>query len=354
MLRKGQLLQLYATFLSLLLCLSLEGVQQLDTKVSLPPKETAKIEAAPVPQKGETAAEENLSGKIYVTSWFGNVVSIIDARNLHVSAVANVGVHDSTIRLTPDQKFAWVANNGSSTISVIDTTSDKAINVFYPGGNGPNDIYFSADGKEAYVTCEFDDTLSVIDPTTFTTIATLDTGNMPSFITGIADKLFVSNFGDGTVSVLNKATRQSIATITVGLGPLGLSATKDGKWLFVACHSANQIAIIDVDNLQVTARIPTQPGPSQVLVHPGQEYAIVTTDGIGSVQKLDLKTNQIVKTIPLAQDAGTQGAAFTNKGLLLVTNTGSSTITIVDSDSGVVVCSVAVPFAPKGIAYKNP
>ena len=234
------------------------------------------------------------------------------------------------------------------------TTSDKAINVFYPGGNGPNDIYFSADGKEAYVTCEFDDTLSVIDPTTFTTIATLDTGNMPSFITGIADKLFVSNFGDGTVSVLNKATRQSIATITVGLGPLGLSATKDGKWLFVACHSANQIAIIDVDNLQVTARIPTQPGPSQVLVHPGQEYAIVTTDGIGSVQKLDLKTNQIVKTIPLAQDAGTQGAAFTNKGLLLVTNTGSSTITIVDSDSGVVVCSVAVPFAPKGIAYKNP
>jgi len=359
MFRNCRRFQLYATFLSLLLCLNLEGVQQLDTKEQIQsppqiqPQATSKVEAAPVPQKGETPAEENLSGKIYVTSWFANVVSIIDARNLHISAVANVGVQDSSVRLTPDEKFAWVANNGSSTISVIDTTSDKAIKVFYPGGNGPSDIYFSADGKEAYVTCEFDDTLALIDPTTFTTIATIDTGNMPRFVTGTQDKLFVSNFGDGTVTVINKATRQPITTLTVGYGPMGLSATKDGKWVVVACHNANQVALIDVENLQVTARISTQPGPAQVAVHPNQEYAIVTTDGIGSVQKIDLKTNQIVKTIAIAEDAGTQGATFTSKGLLLVTNAGSSSVTIVDSDSGEIICSITVPFGPKGIAFKN-
>ena len=52
--------------------------------------------------------------------------------------------------------------NNEGTVSVLDAATDKVIKTIAVGV-GPRHTFFSPDGLQAYVTNEFDDTLSVVD-----------------------------------------------------------------------------------------------------------------------------------------------------------------------------------------------
>lgn len=72
------------------------------------------------------------------------------------------------------------------------------------------------------------------------------------------------------------------------------------------------------------------------------------------VQKIELATNKIVKTIHIATDAASHGVSFGNGGrLLFITNTGTSTVSIIDTTKDEVVDTVKVSTAPEGIAFKK-
>ena len=73
------------------------------------------------------------------------------------------------------------------------------------------------------------------------------------------------------------------------------------------------------------------------------------------MQKIDLSTNQIVNTIRIAPDAGTHGISFAAGGrLLLVTNTGAGTVSVIDTERDVVIRTIQVATAPEGIAFRHP
>jgi YVTN family beta-propeller protein len=136
---------------------------------------------------------------------------------------------------------------------------------------------------------------------------------------------------------------------------LGAGATRDGKHVYFACSVANHVTVIDGENLKVVARVPTEPGPVQVTVTPDQKHACVAADGRGTVQKIDLVANKIVKTIFIRQDAGSHGVGFAAGGkLLLITNTGSSTVSVIDTERDEIVRTISVRGGPEGIAYKRP
>lgn len=58
--------------------------------------------------------------------------------------------------------------------------------------------------------------------------------------------MFVTNFGNGHTCVFSRKDRKKVMCLIVGDGPLGESATKDGKFVLVACHLANYVAVFDV------------------------------------------------------------------------------------------------------------
>ena len=81
----------------------------------------------------------------------------------------------------------------------------------------------------------------------------------------------------------------------------------------------------------------------------------MTGDGRGTVQKIDLATNKIVKTIRIGSDAGSHGVSFgIDAKLLFITNTGASTISMIDTATDEVIETVKVATAPEGIAFKRP
>lgn len=303
------------------------------------------------PSNANAAEPPRVPGKVYTTSWFGGELCVEDTETWTEVKRIPVGVHDHNVYLSPDRRSAWVTNNNAGTVSVIDTATDEVVQTVKVG-KGPRHTYFSPDGAEAYVTNEFDATVSVVDPKSYREIATLTVGKMPHFPIVVQDKLFVTNFGNGHTCVFSRSQREKQMCLIVGDGPLGAGATKDGKRVLVACHLSNHVAVIDVDKLEVIAQVATDRGPVQVSVTPDQKFAYVTNDGVGSVQKIDLLTNTVVRTIPISKDAGTHGISFAADGkLLLITNTGVSTLTVIDTNTDAILKSIKVATSPEGIAF---
>jgi YVTN family beta-propeller protein len=58
--------------------------------------------------------------------------------------------------------------------------------------------------REVYVTNEFDDTLSVIDPAAVRVAATIKVGMMPHFAMVVGDRLFVTDFGGRAAFLWNQ------------------------------------------------------------------------------------------------------------------------------------------------------
>ena len=87
-----------------------------------------------------------------------------------------------------------MANEGSSTVSVIDTATNK-VTATVPVGNYPCGVAVNPAGTKVYVVNTLDNTVSVIDTATNKVTATVPVGNVP---TGVAvnpagTKVYVTN-----------------------------------------------------------------------------------------------------------------------------------------------------------------
>ena len=102
----------------------------------------AAIACTPVayPALANEPAEQQ--GRLYVTSWFGGVISVVDVASGAVTGSIPVGVQDHNVILNPDQTRAWVTNNNDNTVSVIDTATNRVI-ATVPVGVGPRHSYFA-------------------------------------------------------------------------------------------------------------------------------------------------------------------------------------------------------------------
>jgi len=83
-------------------------------------------------------------------------------------------VTPSSIAITPDNSRAYVTNTTNNTVTVINTATNKVIDLI-PVGSGPGSIAITPDGSRAYV-ANLGGSLSVIDIATNTVIATVTDG----------------------------------------------------------------------------------------------------------------------------------------------------------------------------------
>src|ERR1700693_405313 len=128
---------------------------------------------------GPTAAQAQTLA--YVTNQCSTTVTVIDTANNAIVATIPIGAVPAGAAITPDGTRVYVADEGSNTISVISTTSNTVIATI-PVGVAPVAIAITPDGTRAYVANEADSTISVIDTATNTVVATIPE-NIP---TGIA------------------------------------------------------------------------------------------------------------------------------------------------------------------------
>ena len=77
-------------------------------------------------------------------------------------AEVNTGDHPQSVVITPDKKFAYVANQGSANVSVIDLAGLTKVTDI-PVGNGPYGLALTPDGARAYVVNSASATVSIVE-----------------------------------------------------------------------------------------------------------------------------------------------------------------------------------------------
>jgi YVTN family beta-propeller protein len=142
----------------------------------------------------------------YVTTLFGNTVSVLDGTSI-VSTICCFG-GPTQIAVDPDAGQAYVTNSGA--VSVIDTSTNTVTGTL-PTGSGPSGTAVDPSTHTAYVTNYNDNTVSVIDTSDDALIATVPVGDGPAAaaVDPSTHQVYVVN-SDNTVSVINAFASQDI------------------------------------------------------------------------------------------------------------------------------------------------
>ena len=123
-------------------------------------------------------------GTIYVVNLNSNTVSIVDTGSNTVIGTVPVGSSPVEAAVAPDGSRVFVTNAAASPtdpgLSVIDRTTNTVTSI---GGFGsPAGIALTRDGSTAYVGNDLSNTVSVLDTATNTIIATIPVGIGPAAI----------------------------------------------------------------------------------------------------------------------------------------------------------------------------
>jgi len=149
------------------------------------------------------------------------------------------------VAVSADGSRAYVTNEGSGTVSVIDTATNSVVSTITVGSL-PTVLAISPDGSQIYVDNYSSGTVSVIDPTTNTVKATINVGGDPYGVVFSPDgsRAYVAN-DVGIVSVINTSTESVIDTINVGEA-VGVAISPDGSRLYVSHYKgSNTVSVID-------------------------------------------------------------------------------------------------------------
>ena len=189
------------------------------------------------------------------------------------------------------QTFAYVANDASGSVSVINTASNTVIATI-PVGNAPYGVAFTPDGARVYVVNENSNSVSVIATDSNTVIATVSVGSDPIgvVITPDGTRAYVANQcvfnvtcypNPGTVSVIDTnpadaAYNTVIATVAVGGSPYLPAITPDGTRVYVANEGSNNVSVLNTVGDAITT-IPIGSVSYGVAIAPDGTRAYVTS-----------------------------------------------------------------------------
>ena len=102
-----------------------------------------------------TSATSALARDAYVADEASGTVSVINTQiNQVVGSPIGVGKQPYGIAITPDGSSAYVTNNSSENVSVINTQTNQVVSSPIKVGTGPTGIAITPDGSTAYVTNE--------------------------------------------------------------------------------------------------------------------------------------------------------------------------------------------------------
>lgn len=245
----------------------------------------------------------------------------------------------ATITATPaTQGYAYIANEGAGTISVINVATNTIATTITPP-HDPFCVCISPDGTKAYIGCGGGtSTVTVINTTTNAIIKTIpvsSTGESTGItISPDGSMVYVENFVDNTVSAVNVVTNAVVAVVPVGQGPLGITITPDGSEVYVAFNYTDYISVISTATNTVTGNITLGAESPDVAMSPDGSKLYVPVSNSQSVAVIDPVTNNITATIPLGtypdviaiSPDGTRAYVTTNLGNVLVINTSTNTI----------------------------
>ena len=295
-----------------------------------------------------------VGNRAYVANQGTNTVSVLDATT--GAAVGNpivVGSAPTGVAARPISSTVYVTNRTSGSVSVISTVDNKVVNTITVGTQ-PESIVFNADGSRAYVTNYGSKSVSVIDTTLAQqpkVIATIsNVGTNPRGIayvqTANGPRVYVANSGAGTVSVINASTNKLIDTkpsttltvdpISVGPAPQQIAVSPDGTRIYVTNQNSNSVSVINTatNAIDGTAIVVGSKPAGVALSADGS--TLYVANGDDSVSVVDTKSRNVfgLMTLDGVPENNFHAVVLRDDGGLLVSDLADRTVRIVNYQRG--------------------
>jgi YVTN family beta-propeller protein len=273
----------------------------------------------------------------------------------------------------PGSRFAYVTNQLSNTVSVIDISTNQVIATITNGvGAQPVNVAIRPDLARAYVTNFGDGTVSVIDTDrasgTFNSVLTkVVVGTAPYGVAVGRDgtRAYVTDVIANSVTILDTATNALVSTASVGMVPDSVAVTPDGTRAYVlnrgtalgSCVGASgSVSVVDANpvsasfgTVRVTFGVDT--GVSAIAFSPDGRFAYVASECSGTVAIVDSNPQSTTYSTILGTIAvgnGPSGLVVSSDGnRLYVSETGAASVAVIDLASGQVLTAVSVGASPK-------
>jgi YVTN family beta-propeller protein len=222
----------------------------------------------------------------------------------------------------------YVANEGADTVSVIDTTSFKTL-ASVRVGRMPHNVQVSPDGKFAWVTNNGEPGQ--------TTDASVHKGMAQGAHEAMAQL--------GAVWVIDTSTNAVVAQVAVGMHPAHVVVSPDGRFAYVTNGGDNTVIVIDTSSRSLVATISVGQFPHGLRVSPdGKEVYVANLKG-STVSIIDTANQKEVAKVPAGKGPAQTG--FTPDGrFAFVSLSQENAVAVIEPVTRKVVRKVAVGAGP--------
>lgn len=176
---------------------------------------------------------------------------------------------------------AYVSNEDDRTVSVIDTTSETVVATI-PVGKRPRGMRLSRDGSRLYVAVSG---LPKCPPTT-------PDAECAKFVHDVA--------ADG-IAVVDTHARKVIRRLEAGSDPERFDMSRDDRRLYASNEDSGSASAIDVQTGAVVGSVSVGAEPEGVRVSPNGAWVAVTSETNNTVSLIDTRTLKVVHTFTVGK-----------------------------------------------------
>ncbi|MBI3809710.1 MAG: hypothetical protein HY284_04535 [Nitrospirae bacterium] len=272
-------------------------------------------------------------GEIWVAAQFQNGIQIIDPDTDKVVDFIHVGNNPHNIWFTPDGKYAYVTGWHEDDLYKIDVKMRSVVKKIENVGPAPAHVYVSPQGT-VYATIMGDKYIIIIDGKTDTVVGKIETGQGPHGFWPTPNwKYFVvAESHAANAAIVDIAAKKTVGFIDTGVVPLGASVTPDGKKAYIGNGISGTISVLDLTTMKKIKDLKVGGLPVQTPVNPKYKYAVVPNKHLGVAHIVDTIRDVVIRDVPTAK--GAHGADFSPDGrYAYVSNTFSDTTTKIDMET---------------------
>ncbi|MCZ6848334.1 MAG: hypothetical protein O7F75_05750, partial [Alphaproteobacteria bacterium] len=314
---------------------------------------------AGVPEVGLGLAA-NAKTFAYVFNEGSGDISIIDTETQEVTATVNAGLR---IRWFSnrffDGKRVWTidADFENAEVIVFDPWTLQTIKRI-PFGKGPSmSLELSPDFKFAITISPGTDEVVVIDTASYEIVRRIPVGKFPCDLTLSLDgeRAFEVDRDQDTLSVIDWRNGKRLKTVALEdlSRPHMLTLSPDGTKLWVQERDAAKLSVYEAETLKRVARLPVGRAPITTEFTPSGRTTLTTHIGENFLKVFDANSHREIKTIQVGQSP--VNSIFEPGGrYAYVANRQSNSVSVIDTKLWEEIKTIKVGTHPFGIYLFNP
>lgn len=234
-----------------------------------------------------------------------------------------------TKKLPPRPYLAFVANQLSSTVAVVNLASFRVTNSI-PVPTSPTEVMARPGRQELYVLSQ-SGSLSVIEYPALRLTATIPVGaGAANLVLSNDGRLAALSNAAGEVVFVDCAARRVRGRAKVGGDIAGLVFTPDAGTLIAADRAGDRLIFVDTPTTKVSGEVAVGKAPGPMVMMPDGAKLFVGDTGEPKISIVDVATKQILSHLELAS-APLALVLKPDGGELVALSRDSATLTILDT-----------------------